>query len=70
MKNCLNCNNEIQLVGEFCSDKCSDIWQAKNQKCSKCHKDLNLLEEQYTIKRDGEMALVLCEICGHKSYVE
>jgi len=68
MKSCLNCNKEIQLVGDFCSDTCSEWWQAKNQSCSKCHKELNLLDEQYTIKRDGQMALVLCESCGHAGY--
>jgi len=70
MKKCLNCEKQIDLVGDFCSDLCSEIWQSKNQSCSKCHKDLNLLDEEYTIKKDGEKSLVLCQTCGHASYVE
>jgi predicted nucleic acid-binding Zn ribbon protein len=36
MKHCLNCKQEIDLVGDFCSEKCSNDWQAQNQKCATC----------------------------------
>lgn len=50
-------------MGQFCSEKCSEEWQEKNQKCEKCDKDMNLLEEQYTISQSG----VMCEVCEHGS---
>ncbi len=49
-------------MGQFCSEKCSEQWQEKNQKCSECHKDMNLLEEEYTVTSNQ----VLCQSCNHK----
>jgi len=61
-RNCLNCNKDISsIMGQFCSTKCSEEWQDKNQKCSKCNNDLNLLEDQYTIKQSQ----VYCQNCSH-----
>lgn len=61
-RNCINCNKDIEsIMGQFCSEKCSNQWQEKNQKCSECNKDMNLLEEQYTISQSG----VLCGVCEH-----
>lgn len=65
IRNCINCNKDITtIMGQFCSEKCSEEWQDRNQKCSKCEKDMNLLEEQYTISQKG----VLCQVCGHGSF--
>lgn len=69
MSKCLNCEKEIELLSQFCSTECSDEWQSKNQTCSKCEKQMNLLEEEYTIRRDGDKAIVLCQTCGHGGYV-
>jgi hypothetical protein len=49
------------IMGQFCSDDCSEKWQEKNQSCKKCGNDLNLLEDQYTIKQNQ----VYCQSCGH-----
>jgi DNA-directed RNA polymerase subunit RPC12/RpoP len=51
-------------MGQFCSEKCSEEWQDKNQKCIRCEKDMNLLEEQYTISQNG----VLCQDCQHGGF--
>lgn len=59
---CLNCNKDISsIMGQFCSSQCSEQWQEKNQSCKKCGKDMNLVEDQYTIKESQ----VFCETCGH-----
>ena len=64
-RNCINCNKDIELtLGQFCSEKCSNEWQDKNQKCIRCEKDMNLLEEHYTISQSG----VLCAVCEHGSF--
>jgi len=64
-RNCINCNKDISsIMGQFCSEKCSEEWQERNQKCKKCSKDMNLLEEQYTISQNG----VLCQICQHGGF--
>lgn len=61
-ENCLNCNKDISsIMGQFCSTTCSEEWQEKNQSCKKCGKDMNLVEDQYTIKQNQ----VFCQICGH-----
>ncbi|NIS95663.1 MAG: hypothetical protein GTN97_07115 [Nitrosopumilaceae archaeon] len=61
----MNCKKDTTtILGEFCSDTCSEQWQDKNQKCKSCGKDMNLLEEEYTIKQNG----VLCKNCGHGDY--
>lgn len=62
---CINCKSDITLImGQFCSEKCSEEWQDKNQKCIRCEKDMNLLEEQYTISQNG----VLCQDCQHGGF--
>lgn len=64
-RNCINCNVNIEsIMGQFCSEKCSVEWQDKNQKCIRCEKDMNLLEEQYTISQSG----VLCQVCEHGGF--
>ena len=64
-KNCINCNKDIELImGQFCSEKCSNEWQDRNQKCVRCEKPMDLLEEQYTISQTG----VLCGVCEHGSF--
>lgn len=64
-KNCINCNKDIELImGQFCSEKCSSEWQDKNQKCVRCEKPMDLLEEQYTISQSG----VLCGVCEHGAF--
>jgi len=63
-RNCINCNVNIEsIMGQFCSEKCSNEWQEKNQKCSDCKKDMNLLEEEYTVSSNQ----VLCQSCNHRS---
>jgi len=63
-RHCINCNKDIEtIMSDFCSEKCSEEWQEKNQKCSECKKDMNLLEEPYTVSSNQ----VLCEICDHRS---
>lgn len=69
MSKCLNCGEEIKLLSQFCCESCSDEWQSDNQTCSKCEKQMNLLEEEYTIRRNGDKSMVLCQTCGHGGYV-
>lgn len=69
MSKCINCEKEINLLSQFCSEKCSDEWQSKNQSCNKCEKEMNLLEEEYTIRRNGKNTIVLCQTCGHGGYM-
>lgn len=69
MSKCINCGEEIKLLSQFCSEKCSDEWQSKNQTCNKCEKEMNLLEEEYTIRRNGDKTVVLCQTCGHGGYM-
>ena len=65
-RNCINCDKDIQsIMGQFCSEKCSNEWQEKNQKCLRCEKPMDLLEEQYTISQSGS---VLCNTCEHGSF--
>jgi len=62
---CLNCKKDVSsILGQFCSTKCSEEWQDKNQKCYKCDKEINLLDGQYTITTTG----VLCFECGHEDF--
>ena len=50
-------------MGEFCSETCSEQWQEKNQKCSSCNKELDLLQEEYTVTSSQQ---VLCQTCNHR----
>lgn len=62
---CINCDKDIEsIMGQFCSEKCSNEWQDKNQKCIRCEKDMNLLEDQYTVSQSG----VLCVLCQHGGF--
>ena len=64
MKPCLQCKKEIDLVGDFCSEKCSDEWQVLNQKCSTCEKEIDLLEDEFKIKNNGEQeSKIFCIPC-------
>lgn len=64
MKHCLNCKQEIDLVGDFCSEKCSNDWQAQNQKCATCSKPIDLLEQEFKIQNNGEQEpKIICISC-------
>lgn len=64
MKRCLQCKKEIDLVGDFCSEKCSDDWQLLNQKCSTCGKDIDLMEDEFKIRNQGEQdPTMICIPC-------
>jgi hypothetical protein len=55
---------KIDLVGDFCSEKCSDDWQALNQKCSVCGHAIDLLEEEFKIHNKGEQdPKIICIPC-------
>lgn len=67
MNNCLNCKKLIEnILGQFCSEKCSEEWQEKNQECSQCKRQLDLLEEEYTVNNSQQ---VLCQRCGHNGHI-
>jgi hypothetical protein len=74
MKNCLNCKKEIDIVGDFCSTKCNDDWQANNQKCIRCGKTINLLEDEFKIEnnktQDPQMVCLECHNDGNAGKIE
>lgn len=74
MKNCLNCKKEIDIVGDFCSTKCNDDWQANNEKCLRCGKTINLLEDEFKIENNGtqdpQMMCLECWTDGNAGKLE
>lgn len=67
MKHCLQCKKEIDLVGDFCSEKCSNDWQALNQKCGKCGNTIDLLEDDFKVENNGEQEpKIICITCYDK----
>lgn len=66
MKNCMNCQKEIDMVGDFCSTKCNDDWQAKNEHCIRCGKGIDLLEDEFKIENNGTQdPQMVCITCWH-----
>ncbi len=62
------------MVGDFCSTKCNDDWQANNQKCLRCGKTINLLEDEFKIENNGQqdpqMMCIDCHNDGNAGKLE
>jgi predicted nucleic acid-binding Zn ribbon protein len=64
MKYCLNCKITIDLVGDFCSEKCNSDWQELNGKCSVCSKPIDFFEDEFKIRNKGEQEPnIICMTC-------